>query len=76
MRKSLSGRSTSSRGPIRRDHNPAFFNSRNGKLVASFPVEHSDQIMLVTDKGQLAKPQEPDCMSPPCLQLHDDLAEV
>src|ERR1019366_274106 len=28
-------------------------NDRNGKLVASFPVEDSDQIMLVTDKGQL-----------------------
>ena len=25
-------------------------NGRNGKLVASFPVEDSDQIMLVTDK--------------------------
>ena len=24
---------------------------RNGNLVASFPVEDSDQIMLVTDKG-------------------------
>jgi DNA gyrase subunit A len=30
-------------------------NNRNGKLVASFPVEHSDQIMLVTDKGQLMR---------------------
>src|SRR5436190_17224560 len=30
-------------------------NHRNGKLVASFPVEHSDQIMLVTDKGQLIR---------------------
>jgi DNA gyrase subunit A len=30
-------------------------NNRNGKLVASFPVEHSDQIMLVTDKGQLIR---------------------
>ena len=28
---------------------------RNGKLVASFPVEDSDQIMLVTDKGQLIR---------------------
>jgi DNA gyrase subunit A len=27
-------------------------NNRNGKLVASFPVEDSDQIMLVTDGGQ------------------------
>nr|WP_280174666.1 DNA gyrase subunit A [Kaistia soli] len=27
-------------------------NERNGKLVASFPVEDSDQIMLVTDGGQ------------------------
>ncbi|MGF9758371.1 DNA gyrase subunit A [Microvirga sp. 0TCS3.31] len=30
-------------------------NSRNGKLVASFPVESSDQIMLVTDGGQLIR---------------------
>ncbi|MGX9428205.1 MULTISPECIES: DNA gyrase subunit A [Bradyrhizobium] len=30
-------------------------NSRNGKLVASFPVEEADQIMLVTDKGQLIR---------------------
>lgn len=30
-------------------------NSRNGKLVASFPVEDDDQIMLVTDKGQLIR---------------------
>jgi len=30
-------------------------NSRNGKLVASFPVEDSDQIMLVTDNGQLIR---------------------
>jgi DNA gyrase subunit A len=30
-------------------------NSRNGKLVASFPVEHADQIMLVTDAGQLIR---------------------
>jgi DNA gyrase subunit A len=29
--------------------------NRNGKLVASFPVEHADQIMLVTDKGQLIR---------------------
>ncbi|WP_217927217.1 DNA gyrase subunit A [Pinisolibacter aquiterrae] len=28
---------------------------RNGKLVASFPVEHTDQIMLVTDAGQLIR---------------------
>ncbi|HWJ71787.1 MAG TPA: DNA gyrase subunit A [Kaistia sp.] len=27
-------------------------NERNGKLVASFPVEDTDQIMLVTDGGQ------------------------
>ncbi|MCX5515099.1 DNA gyrase subunit A [Kaistia algarum] len=27
-------------------------NERNGRLVASFPVEDSDQIMLVTDSGQ------------------------
>uniref|UniRef100_E6VK85 DNA gyrase subunit A n=1 Tax=Rhodopseudomonas palustris (strain DX-1) TaxID=652103 RepID=E6VK85_RHOPX len=30
-------------------------NGRNGKLVASFPVEDSDQIMLVTDNGQLIR---------------------
>jgi DNA gyrase subunit A len=30
-------------------------NNRNGPLVASFPVEESDQIMLVTDKGQLIR---------------------
>ena len=30
-------------------------NNRNGKLVASFPVEDSDQIMLVTDGGQLIR---------------------
>src|SRR5213078_789655 len=30
-------------------------NERNGNLVASFPVEDADQIMLVTDKGQLIR---------------------
>jgi DNA gyrase subunit A len=30
-------------------------NQRNGKVVASFPVEESDQIMLVTDRGQLIR---------------------
>ncbi|GLK55772.1 DNA gyrase subunit A [Methylopila capsulata] len=30
-------------------------NDRNGPLVASFPVEHADQIMLVTDAGQLIR---------------------
>jgi DNA gyrase subunit A len=30
-------------------------NNRNGKLIASFPVEDADQIMLVTDKGQLIR---------------------
>lgn len=30
-------------------------NSRNGKLIASFPVENLDQIMLVTDGGQLIR---------------------
>ena len=30
-------------------------NPRNGKLVASFPVEHGDEIMLVTDGGQLIR---------------------
>jgi DNA gyrase subunit A len=30
---------------------------KTGRLVASFPVEESDQIMLVTDKGQLIRTQ-------------------
>ena len=30
-------------------------NDRNGPLVASFPVEDEDQIMLVTDGGQLIR---------------------
>ena len=30
-------------------------NDRNGPLVASFPVEDADQIMLVTDGGQLIR---------------------
>jgi DNA gyrase subunit A len=30
-------------------------NQRNGKLVASFPAHDSDQIMLVTDRGQLIR---------------------
>ena len=30
-------------------------NNRNGPLVASFPVEDADQIMLVTDGGQLIR---------------------
>jgi DNA gyrase subunit A len=30
-------------------------NARNGTLVASFPVQPSDQIMLVTDGGQLIR---------------------
>ena len=30
-------------------------NERNGRLIASFPVEETDQIMLVTDKGQLIR---------------------
>jgi DNA gyrase subunit A len=30
-------------------------NARNGKLVASFPVESTDQIMLVTNGGQLIR---------------------
>ncbi|MGB7204025.1 MAG: DNA gyrase subunit A [Anderseniella sp.] len=30
-------------------------NERNGQLVASFPVEENDQIMLVTDGGQLIR---------------------
>jgi DNA gyrase subunit A len=28
---------------------------RNGRIVASFPVEESDQIMLVTNRGQLIR---------------------
>jgi DNA gyrase subunit A len=30
-------------------------NQRNGALVASFPVEEGDEIMLVTDGGQLIR---------------------
>ncbi|MBV1704060.1 MAG: DNA gyrase subunit A [Hyphomicrobiales bacterium] len=30
-------------------------NARNGELVASFPVEHGDEVMLVTDGGQLIR---------------------
>jgi DNA gyrase subunit A len=30
-------------------------NARNGKLVASFPVGRGDEIMLVTDGGQLIR---------------------
>jgi len=30
-------------------------NQRNGRLVASFPADDSDQIMLVTDRGQLIR---------------------
>jgi DNA gyrase subunit A len=30
-------------------------NSRNGELIASFPVDDADQIMLVTDAGQLIR---------------------
>ncbi len=30
-------------------------NARNGKLVASFPVADSDEIMLVTNGGQLIR---------------------
>ena len=30
-------------------------NDRNGKLVASFPVIESDQIMLVTNGGQVIR---------------------
>jgi DNA gyrase subunit A len=30
-------------------------NERNGRVGASFPVEHADQIMLVTDGGQLIR---------------------
>jgi DNA gyrase subunit A len=30
-------------------------NERNGRLIASFPVEENDQIMLVSDGGQLIR---------------------
>ena len=30
-------------------------NDRNGPLVAAFPVEVSDEIMMVTDGGQLIR---------------------
>ena len=30
-------------------------NARNGKLIASFPVEHGDEVMLVTNGGQLIR---------------------
>ncbi|HUZ66861.1 MAG TPA: DNA gyrase subunit A [Beijerinckiaceae bacterium] len=30
-------------------------NARNGKLIASFPIEDGDEIMLVTDGGQLIR---------------------
>ena len=30
-------------------------NARNGDLAASFPVEHGDEVMLVTDGGQLIR---------------------
>jgi DNA gyrase subunit A len=30
-------------------------NDRNGRLVASFPVEHNDQIMMVSDGGQIIR---------------------
>jgi DNA gyrase subunit A len=30
-------------------------NERNGKLVASFPVEHNDQMMMVSDGGQIIR---------------------
>ena len=30
-------------------------NDRNGPLVASFPIDENDEIMLVTDGGQLIR---------------------
>ena len=30
-------------------------NERNGRLIASFPIEDTDQIMLVTDAGKLIR---------------------
>ena len=30
-------------------------NDRNGRLIASFPIAENDQIMLVTDGGQLIR---------------------
>ena len=35
--------------------NREVFTNKVGKLSASFPVEETDQIMLVTDKGQLIR---------------------
>jgi DNA gyrase subunit A len=29
--------------------------ARNGRIVASFPIEEADQIMLVTNRGQLIR---------------------
>ncbi len=53
-------------------------NARNGALVAAFPVEETDEIMLVTDGGQLirvsglrasaspaARPRASSCSTPP-----------
>ncbi len=30
-------------------------NARNGNLIASFPAEHGDEVMLVTNGGQLIR---------------------
>ena len=29
--------------------------AKNGKIVAAFPIEESDQLMLVTDSGKLIR---------------------
>ena len=42
-------------GPRRQRHRRHGVNDRNGPLVASFPVVDDDQIMLVTDGGQLIR---------------------
>jgi len=37
--------------------------NRNGKLTALFPVEGSDQVMLVTDRARLIRcPAKGDCV--------------
>jgi len=41
--------------PRRQRHRRMAVNQRNGKLVASYAIENSDQIMLVTDGGQLIR---------------------
>jgi DNA gyrase subunit A len=52
-RSSAYGYRTTGRGGIGMDS--IIVNVRNGGVVASFPVEPTDQIMLVTDRGQLIR---------------------